>query len=581
MKIKQILLILTMCIGTFLCMLDTTVMNIALPAIQSSMNVPLTSLSWALNIYTITFAALTIPLSRLADIWGRNKIYLVGLLIFASGSFVSGMANVPTVLIIGRGIQSIGAAIVFPTSMTIAIDTIDQKHRSKALLTIGLTQGLAATLGPTIGGVVTQFMGWRWVFYINLPLVVLAIVGVILQLPLGHEKKIDVKIDVGGMISLMVTLFSLALGLTQGNDWGWMNYRIISLTLITIVSFIIFIIIEKRVTDPMIRLDLFKNRQFSGSALTVVLAGLLLVAVMVIMPTFFTQVQGKTELIAALLITPASLMIFLVSPITGIIVEKFGPRLIIFIGFLSMSMGYAVLGFVNSEYYWQILLGLILIGFGYGTVIGPITVLAASDFKGEKLSASQSVMGVLRQIGNIIAVAIFVSMLTTNVSKAKENAWTDAQKLISTSELTSTSKKDMLKVTHSHFESSDAKTNGNDEKGISETKEQRLIQANVAEALRKAKISQLSDQQGEQVKEQITSEVTNEIKEMVKKDNRIINRDANKISKNANHLISKAFLSLYFMALPFTIMFIPVCLLFYKRDEYKKILMKSKRDIND
>lgn len=97
MKIKQILLILTMCIGTFLCMLDTTVMNIALPAIQSSMDVPLTSLSWALNIYTITFAALTIPLSRLADIWGRNKIYLVGLLIFASGSFVSGMANVPTV----------------------------------------------------------------------------------------------------------------------------------------------------------------------------------------------------------------------------------------------------------------------------------------------------------------------------------------------------------------------------------------------------------------------------------------------------------------------------------------------------
>ncbi|KAE9560519.1 hypothetical protein ATN92_10235 [Companilactobacillus bobalius] len=255
---------------------------------------------------------------------------------------------------------------------------------------------------------------------------VLAIVGVILQLPLSHEKKIDAKIDVGGMISLMVTLFSLALGLTQGNDWGWMNYRIISLTLITIVSFIIFIIIEKRVTDPMIRLDLFKNRQFSGSALTVVLAGLLLVAVMVIMPTFFTQVQGKTELIAALLITPASLMIFLVSPITGIIVEKFGPRLIIFIGFLSMSMGYAVLGSVNSEYYWQILLGLILIGFGYGTVIGPITVLAASDFKGEKLSASQSVMGVLRQIGNIIAVAIFVSMLTTNVSKAKENAWTDA-----------------------------------------------------------------------------------------------------------------------------------------------------------
>lgn len=155
---KSTKIVTTMAMGTFLCMLDTTVMNIALPAIQTGLATNLAQLSWALNIYTILFASLTIPLGRLADIYGRARLYLIGLALFLGGSLFSGLAGHVSWLIVGRGVQSLGAAIVFPASMTIGIQSVPAAKRTGAIGILGTTQGLAAALGPTIGGAVTQFL---------------------------------------------------------------------------------------------------------------------------------------------------------------------------------------------------------------------------------------------------------------------------------------------------------------------------------------------------------------------------------------------------------------------------------------
>lgn len=157
MKARNILTICAMSIGIFLCMLDTTVMNVALPAIQSSLNTQLNSLSWALNIYTILFASLTIPLGKIAEHFGINKTYIIGLIIFICGSTISASAYNLNILISGRALQSIGAALVFPLSMTIGISIVDISTRKKVIAILGITQGLAAALGPTIGGCLTQF----------------------------------------------------------------------------------------------------------------------------------------------------------------------------------------------------------------------------------------------------------------------------------------------------------------------------------------------------------------------------------------------------------------------------------------
>jgi len=181
--------IMTMALGIFLCMLDTTVMNIALPAIQTGLKTSLASLSWALNLYTILFASLTIPLGRAADIWGRSRFYLIGLGLFLLGSLLSGLALNVGWLILGRGVQSIGAAIVFPASMTISIQTVAFEKRTNTIAILGVTQGLAAALGPTIGGIVMQLWGWRGIFLINIPLVLLASVQSYRLLDFTRPKK--------------------------------------------------------------------------------------------------------------------------------------------------------------------------------------------------------------------------------------------------------------------------------------------------------------------------------------------------------------------------------------------------------
>ncbi len=443
---KSTKVIAMMMIGIFLCMLDTTVMNIALPAIQTGLNTDLTHLSWALNIYTVLFASLAIPLGRLADVWGRGRMYLIGLGLFGIGSLTSGLSLSVGLLITGRAIQSIGAAIVFPASMTIGIQSVALSRHTGVIASLGVMQGLAAALGPTIGGAVTQFWGWRGIFLINVPLVAVALCGCIAWLSWRHPSHGQVKLDLGGSALVMTTLLALTLVLVKGNDWGWTSRVVLSLGVTSALTLIAFVWMEAHVSAPMVPLALFKDRQFNGAALATVLSGVFMVGLLVLMPSFFTKVQSKTELMAAIMITPASMMIFIFSPISGFLLAKLGARRVIFSGSLAIATGYGVLSLMSPSQYWQFALAALLVGAGYGTIIGPITVLAAGDFTGELLTASQSVIGVFRQIGTSLAVAIFVSALAANLTTAKTQIRTYATTMVTTLSIPKQAKRDTLRV---------------------------------------------------------------------------------------------------------------------------------------
>lgn len=180
-----------MCLGIFLCMIDTTIMNIALPAIQSSVNTSLEKMSWVLNVYTMTIAVLAIPLGRIADIFGKAKMYILGLIIFGGGSVLCAFANTGDFLIFSRFIQSVGAAILFPTSMVIGVSAMPLAKRHVALAILGVTQGLSAAMGPVIGGIITQNFGWRWVFFVNVPICILGIIlcGIMLQIKMKNVSS--------------------------------------------------------------------------------------------------------------------------------------------------------------------------------------------------------------------------------------------------------------------------------------------------------------------------------------------------------------------------------------------------------
>ncbi|WP_438341039.1 MFS transporter [Lactiplantibacillus plantarum] len=565
-------IVLTMAIGIFLCILDTTVMNIALPAIQTGLSTDLAHLSWALNIYTVLFASLTIPLGRIADIFGRARLYIIGLIVFVLGSLASGLAVNDMTLIIGRGVQSIGAAIVFPASMTIGIKSVSMNKRNTAIATLGITQGLAAALGPTIGGVVTQFFSWRGIFLINVPFILLSLILCIKLLDLNESHHKTEKIDFSGSLFSMITLFSLTLLLVKGSDWGWTSAKILGLITICIGALIIFILVESRVAQPMIPLALFKDKQFVGSAIATVSSGMFLAALLVLMPSFFTKVQNKTELIAALMITPASFMIFVWSPISGVLLSKLGPKIVTVTGNVMMILGYVTLSTMNPNIYWQVFIAALLIGAGYGIVIGPITVLAAGDFTGDLLTASQSVIGVFRQIGTSLAVAIFVSALSTNLITAKSNVWHYAKTEVTALDISPKAKRDTLAQVRKQL-ASEKTPKKKQTVFINEKEKQHLINKNYQLAIKKNKLAIAPKNVKQAVFKQVKEEVTTEVDHS----NKVLAVTVANIKNKTKKELTSAFIHPYQFALPFTFLMLLTVFLFKKRKVYlKQILAEEK-----
>ena len=572
---KKIKIIIACCIGIFLCMLDTTIMNIALPAIQNGLHVPLNQLSWPLNIYTILFASLTIPLGKLAEKIGMNKFYCWGLCLFIIGSFISGFSKCLNILIIGRGIQSIGAAIIFPLSMTIGINTTSVKARSKVIAALGVTQGLAAALGPVIGGMVTQFWGWKWIFFINIPLMIIALILCVTSFNF-KEKHLTSKIDVLGAILSIISLSTFTLALVQGREWGWKSFTILSLFAISLIFIILFIICEKKSKYPMIPLDLFKNKEFNGAALSIVLSNLFLVTVTVVLPTYFTKLQNKTELEAALLITPISAMIFIFSPIAGVLIDKISPRKIIGIGFTLMTIAFLMFSTINMNDYKIVRIACLLLGSGYGIIAGPNTVLAASNFTGKLLNASQSVAGVLREVGIVLSVAIYVTGLYNNVATAKDNSiyhvYTEVAKL----NIPDNKKKIVANKSITSIKNEN--TNSSTETNHFTTEEKnKLIKQNYKQVI------QGKDNLPIIVKHQIYNSVVNKVNLKIKDINSQINKKITNIKQYTHNQFNKAFVKLYRYSTPFVFLSIFSFLLFDKKridssKEYSKI-EKSKEKV--
>ncbi|MCI1920672.1 MAG: MFS transporter [Liquorilactobacillus nagelii] len=414
-------------LGNLLCMMDTSIMTIILPQLQSAFNESLSNLSWALNIYTIIFAVLIIPFGRLAERIGRNKFVFGSLIIFGIGSLLSGLAPNLSWMLAARAIQSIGAAGIIPTSMVISLENSNQVNRNKVVAALAGIQGLAVALGPTIGGIVTQFWGWRWVFLINLPLVLLDLVLFLWVFPLKNESTSKTSVDwLGGGLSMTI-LFCLSLALIQGNKWGWQSSVIISLLISSGLLLIVFLVWEKSQKNPMIDLSLFKSRNFNGAGLALILCNYFLGGMAVLIPTFLTKIQGESELKAALLITPYSLAVMISVIMTSLAVKKINNQLLISCGLLTIALSYYLFAHLNvATNYRQLIIADIVLGTGYGLVAATANILAVADFHGSKLTTSQSVANVLRQIGMVLAIAIFTAILTSNVQSAKQKTATYA-----------------------------------------------------------------------------------------------------------------------------------------------------------
>ncbi len=568
---KGIKIVFLMCLGIFLCMIDTTIMNIALPAIQSSVNTSLEKMSWVLNVYTMTIAVLAIPLGRIADIFGKAKVYILGLIIFGGGSVLCAFANTGDFLIFSRFIQSVGAAILFPTSMVIGVSAMPLAKRHVALAILGVTQGLSAALGPVIGGIITQNVGWRWVFFVNVPICILGIILCCIMLQVKNEERIISKIDWIGLILSSSAIFSFTLILVKGNTWGWQSDIAWACYVISIISLVLFVLVERKIRNPMVNLKLFKDRMFVGASIVVVLSNLFLIGVTVLLPTFLTKIQYRTEIEAAFLVTPISAMIFFISPVAATLIKKLGKVTIILSGFLVMGLSYYWLQMIDvNSTNIEIIIPCMILGVGYGLVVGPITVLSASSFEGELLTASQSVVSMLRQVGIVLAVAIFVSNLTHNLTLNKENVYRYAEEKVRNIHVSSAEQAEILQITKEKIEKQSIETNVEKKQnetlvGLSKEKKDELIHQKVDEVL-----SGVPVEYREIKREEVTNRVTKEVEkqeENIKKEILVFSNDVNHYAQNQ---MAMSFTDLYKASVPIILVCALVSLLFWEGKDLSK-----------
>ena len=540
-KKNQMTIVMLMCLGIFICMIDSTIMNITLPAIQEDLHTTLETSSWMLNVYTMTIAVLAIPMARFADMFGRHKFYLVGLIVFGLGSLLCGLSTSANFLILARFIQSLGAAILIPLSMVIAIGVMPMEKRAVPLTLLGATQGLSTALGPTVGGIITEKLNWHWVFYVNVPICIIGIVACVCLLSLKQERRAEAKVDWGGLILSTSALFALTLVLIKGNNWGWNSEKALTCYLISIVSLILFIVIEKKVQDPMVNLSLFKDRQFLGSVLIVSAGFVFLIGVMVLLPQFLTRFQGKTELEAALLVTPVSTAIFIFSQIAGLLVKKIGFIFPVILGFIIMGLAYYLLeGLSINSTSTEIITLCVLLGTGFSFIIATATIASTSTFEGELLTASQGVFSMLRQVGVVLAVAIFVGGLTNKIDHNQEKTIQYATNQLAQLNLKESERARILQHTKDILHSNEKQPKESEQ--LSKKQIDAIVKENSQNIL-----SKMPARQREVAEPLVSKQVYNE----VMKQQSEIKDYSKKVNDYGADKISSSFSSLYKTAVPF------------------------------
>ena len=419
------LVLISLVFGFFMSLLDITIVNIAIPSIQSSLNTNLTTVTWVLNAYSLVFAILLVTMGRFADQYGRKRLFMLGMIIFSLGSLLCALSPTMASLtgwpainwLIGfRAFQAIGAAALNPVSLAIIIAVFPRERRGAAIGVWGALSGLAAAAGPVLGGFLVQNFDWRWIFFVNLPFCIVGLIMVAIFVPETRELGTSKKLDPLGLLTLSIAIFCLVLGIIQGNDWGWTSTPVLSLFAGSIVAIILFFIVESRVSEPIVDFSLFKIRSFSASSVSIFLFGIAIQGAFLLLVLYFIDAQGYTQLDAAYAIIPIPLASFVVSVFSGAFSQRISPRVSGIAGMALLAIGFFALATLNVNATWlDTTWRGIIIGAGMGLCFQSFPNMALSEIPRAKLGVGSGVFNTFRQIGFVLGVAILISLFVGQI----------------------------------------------------------------------------------------------------------------------------------------------------------------------
>ena len=415
-------------LGLFMAMLDINVVNVALPTIGNDLMANFAGLQWTVNAYALALAVLFVTAGRLGDIFGRKRIFMVGLGLFSAGSLLcafSGdihIAGVPPIgmLIGARAIQGFGGAIMLPLSLAIISNTFHGAQRGTAIGIYGGVTGLATALGPLVGGVLVAHVSWQSIFYLNVPIGVAAILLTGWAVRESRDEQAPRSVDVFGLVTLTVFLFCLVLALMQANTpgAGWTSPRILALFAVAAVAFVAFVLGELRVKHPMVDPRLFLIPSYTGAAIVGFAVSAGLYSLFFFLTLYLQNFLGFSPLEAGLRFLPLSGLVLFAAPLSGSMTHRLGAKPILFVSMAILGVGTVLMTRISptlAPASWLVLLpAFILGGLGNGLVNPPIADVAVGTAPPERAGMASGANGVARQVGTAFGIAFLGAVLTSH-----------------------------------------------------------------------------------------------------------------------------------------------------------------------
>lgn len=422
--------LIAVCFGLFMALLDVTIVNVALPKIQASFGESISSLEWILNAYTLVFAVLLVPVSRLGDIYGRKRVFALGLAVFSLGSLlcalsgrisVLGLSHAAT-LNIFRGLQGVGSAAMLPLSLAIISATFEGNERNTAIGIWGGVTALATAIGPLVGGYLVTHFGWEAVFYPNVPIGMIGIALALWAIRESRDESAPHSVDIFGFATITVAIFSLVLALIEGNALGWTSARILLLFASFVVFLAAFVIGELRLEHPMVDPRLFRIPAFTGSSAVVFTLGAGFYALLFILTIYLQDFLGLTALQAGLRLLPLTAVVVVSAPVAGRLTGRFGPRppMLVAMALLAAAdVWMSRVSYSNAPSSWLVLLpAFIMGGLGTGLVTPPASSLAVGTVPPNRVGMGSGVNNIARQLGIAFGVAFFGAILNARYDAA-------------------------------------------------------------------------------------------------------------------------------------------------------------------
>src|SRR5436305_288706 len=392
-------------VAIFMLLLDITVVNVALPDIQRSQHSSFRDRQWVVNAYALTLAAFLLTAGSLADLFGRRLVFVAGLVVFTLSSAACGLASSPLALNLARAVQGTGGAMMFATSLALIAQAFHGKERGIAFGVYGGTIGAAVAVGPVIGGLLTSAISWEWIFFVNLPIGIGAVILTLTQVEESRDPDAT-GVDWLGLLTFSGSLFLLVFALVQGNEDGWGSTKIVAYLIASAVLIVLFVAVERSQRRPMLDLTLFRLPAFAGASIVAFAISSSMFAMFLYLTLYIQDVLGFEPLQAGLRFLPVTLISFFVAPISGRMSVRVPIRALLGVGLLLVAGGLLAMTAIDASSGWSALIpGFLVAGAGIGMINPPLASTAVGVVHYSRSGMASGINNTFRQVGIATGIA--------------------------------------------------------------------------------------------------------------------------------------------------------------------------------